>query len=180
VAHHRGLVITLVIAVVLAGVGIGVLALTTNDTDEPVQAELSVRHYAESAVGWPANDFGINVVNTTGHPLKLVPTPNVHQCVYNNATVFLTNPNRVVELRVSRRNSREEDGCTVAVSGQRWNLEFSDGTSGKWRLNVDADGETRSRVSCNEADGDTRPFACTPTEPETQGDPVGTIGIAPR
>ena len=39
--HHRGLVITLIVAVVVAGVGVGVLALATNDTDESVQAEVS-------------------------------------------------------------------------------------------------------------------------------------------
>ena len=40
-AHHRWLVITLVIVFVMAVVGIGVLASATNDTDEPVQDEVS-------------------------------------------------------------------------------------------------------------------------------------------
>jgi hypothetical protein len=39
--HHRGLIITLVIAVAVAVVGIGVMALATNDTDGSIQDELS-------------------------------------------------------------------------------------------------------------------------------------------
>ena len=41
VAHHRGLVITLVVAVVVAVVGIGVMALATNDTDEFVGDDIA-------------------------------------------------------------------------------------------------------------------------------------------
>ena len=40
-AHHRGLVITLVLTVVLGGLFIGVIALATNDTDESVLEEVS-------------------------------------------------------------------------------------------------------------------------------------------
>ena len=40
-AHHRGLVITLVVAVVIAVVGVGVMALTTNDTDESVRDDVT-------------------------------------------------------------------------------------------------------------------------------------------
>ena len=144
-----------------------------------MQGELSVRHYAESALGWPSNDFGINLVNTTGKALRLIPDPRGSQCVENNASVFRTNPNRIVELRVSRRNSREKDGCTVDVSAQEWTAEFTDGTEGKWSLAVDAEGEDRSVALCSEGE-QARVFVCTPAKPESQGDPVATIGIAPR
>jgi hypothetical protein len=39
--HHRGLVIALALAVVGAGVAIGVMALATNDTDEPVHDDIA-------------------------------------------------------------------------------------------------------------------------------------------
>ena len=39
--HHRGLVITLVLAVVFAAIGIVVIASATNDTDESVHDEVS-------------------------------------------------------------------------------------------------------------------------------------------
>ena len=77
-AHHRALVITLVVAVVLAGVGIGVLALATNDTDESVQDELAAHAYGErlAASGQighlritpDAKQFGRQPVNTTSAP----------------------------------------------------------------------------------------------------------------
>ena len=40
-ANHRWLVITVVVAVVVAVVGIGTMASATNDTDESVRDELS-------------------------------------------------------------------------------------------------------------------------------------------
>jgi hypothetical protein len=41
VSQHRGLVITLVVAVVVAAIGIGVVASATNDTDESVHDDVS-------------------------------------------------------------------------------------------------------------------------------------------
>ena len=162
VAHHRGLVITLVVAVVVAAVGIGVLALTTNDTDEPVLGELSVRHYAESAVGWPSNDFGINVVNTTGKALKLIPKRHGGPCLSDNASVFLTNPNRIVELRVSRYNRGTVRQCTVADVAQRLEcLVRPTALRGSGRSMSSLRGRTGRRTNCLELE-QARVFDCTP------------------
>jgi hypothetical protein len=58
VAHQRGLVITLVVAVVLAVVGIGVMELTTNDTDDSVQEEVASDAYAGT------RPFGLDAAET--------------------------------------------------------------------------------------------------------------------
>jgi hypothetical protein len=47
-AHHRGLVITLVVAVVVAVVGVGVMALSTNDTEGAVLDDVTKDVFAGS------------------------------------------------------------------------------------------------------------------------------------
>jgi hypothetical protein len=49
IRHHGALAVTIVVAVIVAGVAIGVMALATNDTDERVPSEFAARDLFRSA-----------------------------------------------------------------------------------------------------------------------------------
>jgi hypothetical protein len=83
VAHHRGLVITVVVAVIVGAVAILALELTTNDTDESAQDSVSEPFFGGartiSATGGVGDSGQVRV--DIVYLLAQVTDPSVHSCV---------------------------------------------------------------------------------------------------
>jgi hypothetical protein len=134
--QHRGLVITLVSAVVAAVVLIGVMGLATNDTDESVQEELAPAQFGLTT-GDPAREshqeinLVLFVVGSGQATASITPdynSPPGAKCVKRNATnppLIEVSRETVVKVGVTVTGTYV-DGCHIKRSQMFW--RFSDNT----------------------------------------------------
>jgi hypothetical protein len=136
--HHRGLVITIVVAVVVAAVGIGVMAAATNDSDESVQEELAPAQFGLTAED-PASreshqeiNLVLFVVGSGTARVSIRPdydSPPGAKCVKRNATdppPLQVSRETVVKVGVTVTGTWAT-GCHINRSQMFW--RFSDNTS---------------------------------------------------
>ena len=133
--HHRGLVITLVIAVVVAGIGIGVMALTADDENESVDDELATEGYLGRSLtsGDAEESLSLTVSSGLGARIKAFGTTS---CVAVDPPVLETehgdygwelvrNPPPVtIKIRMSAGCGAQSTSWSIEV-GQRPTWYFS-------------------------------------------------------
>ena len=137
-AQHRWLVITVVVAVVLAVVGTGAMAWATNDTDESVQEELASAQLGLTTED-PASRESHQEINLVlflvgSRPARVSISPDYDsppgaKCIKRNATnppPIEVSRETVVKVGVTVRGTFA-DGCHINRSQMFW--RFSDNTS---------------------------------------------------
>jgi hypothetical protein len=97
VNHHRGLVITLVVTVVVAVVGVGVLALATNDTDEQItEDDLAAGGFGDARSvggGWDyQRNVTVDVGGTFVYEFRPIGDGRDAKCIRRSSTGGTTTP----------------------------------------------------------------------------------------
>ena len=133
VAHHRWLVITLVVAVVVAVVGTGAMAWATNDTDESVQEELATAQFGLTSEGpgssasYQTIDLVLELIGDRPVRVNITPaydSPPGAKCVKRDAT----NPAPVEVSRETRVTvgvtvlGTFSTGCHILRSQMFWRI----------------------------------------------------------